>query len=128
MPLRLRLDETANDPLPEDHTPLLQLSSLVPVVLAAQSVNPETHALLIVLLLAAIVPLAALLSPAPRAAAENRGIDRRLAPRRARQGDVGGRVSAGKWHPPGSGAKQAPNLCQRLALYGLFLILCFFSA
>jgi len=42
----------------------LQLSILVPVVLAAQSVNPEAHALLIVLLLAAIVPLAALLSRA----------------------------------------------------------------
>ena len=44
--------------------PLLWLLALVPVVLLAQIAKPEAHTLLFVLSVAAIVPLAALLSHA----------------------------------------------------------------
>ena len=52
------------------HNPLLWLLALVPVVLAAQILKPEAHTLLFVLSVAAIVPLAALLSRATSAQAK----------------------------------------------------------
>jgi Ca2+:H+ antiporter len=53
--------------------PLLWLLALVPVVLAAQVVKPEAHTLLFVLSVAAIVPLAALLSRATESVAAKTG-------------------------------------------------------
>src|SRR5262245_16256811 len=55
------------------HNPLLWLLVLVPVVLAAQLVKPEAHTLLFVLSVAAIVPLAALLSRATESVAAKTG-------------------------------------------------------
>src|SRR5215510_3007315 len=55
------------------HKPLLWLLVLVPVVLAAQLIKPETHTLLFVLSVAAIVPLAALLSRATESVAAKTG-------------------------------------------------------
>jgi len=52
---------------------LLWLLALVPVVLAAQAVRPQAHTLLFVLSVAAIVPLAALLSRATEAVAARTG-------------------------------------------------------
>jgi Ca2+:H+ antiporter len=62
-------------PLLEDirHTPLLWLLVLVPVVLVAQLLQPEAHTLLFVLSIAAIVPLAALLSRATESVATKTG-------------------------------------------------------
>jgi Ca2+:H+ antiporter len=54
-------------------SPLLWLLALVPVVLAAQAVRPQAHTLLFVLSVAAIVPLAALLSRATEAVAARTG-------------------------------------------------------
>ena len=45
--------------------PLLWLLAFVPMVFAAAKLKPETHTLLFVLSVLAIVPLAALLSHAP---------------------------------------------------------------
>jgi len=58
-------------PLLEDirDTPLLWLLVLVPVVLVAQILWPEAHTLLFLLSVAAIIPLAALLSLATEAVA-----------------------------------------------------------
>ena len=53
-------------------TPLLWLLVLVPVVLAAEMLRPEAHTLLFILSVLAIVPLAALLSRALRAAERRR--------------------------------------------------------
>src|SRR4029077_18643919 len=53
--------------------PLLWLLALVPVVLLAQIAKPEAHTLLFVLSVAAIVPLAALLSHATEAVAARTG-------------------------------------------------------
>src|SRR5262245_19141094 len=55
------------------HNPLLWLLALVPVVLAAQAFKPEAHVLLFVLSVAAIVPLAALLSRATESVAAKTG-------------------------------------------------------
>src|SRR5215208_1276800 len=55
------------------HNPLLWLLALVPVVLAAQLFEPEAHTLLFVLSIAAIVPLAALLSRATESVATKTG-------------------------------------------------------
>jgi Ca2+:H+ antiporter len=55
------------------HNPLLWLLALVPVVLAAQEFKPEAHTLLFVLSVAAIVPLAALLSRATESVAAKTG-------------------------------------------------------
>lgn len=55
------------------HNPLLWLLVLVPVVLAAQILKPEAHTLLFVLSVAAIVPLAALLSRATESVAAKTG-------------------------------------------------------
>src|SRR5262245_18261854 len=55
------------------HNPLLWLLVLVPVVLAAQLIKPEAHTLLFVLSVAAIVPLAALLSRATESVAAKTG-------------------------------------------------------
>jgi Ca2+:H+ antiporter len=55
------------------HNPLLWLLALVPVVLAAQILKPEAHTLLFVLSVAAIVPLAALLSRATESVAAKTG-------------------------------------------------------
>lgn len=55
------------------HNPLLWLLALVPVVLAAQRLRPEAHTLLFVLSVAAIVPLAALLSRATESVASKTG-------------------------------------------------------
>ena len=55
------------------HTPLLWLLLLVPVALAAQLVDPEAHTLLFFLSIAAIVPLAALLSRATESVASKTG-------------------------------------------------------
>jgi Ca2+:H+ antiporter len=55
------------------HTPLLWLLLLVPVALAAQLINPEAHTLLFLLSIAAIVPLAALLSRATESVASKTG-------------------------------------------------------
>ena len=55
------------------HTPLLWLLALVPVVLIARIVAPDAHTLLFVLSVAAIVPLAALLSRATESVAAKTG-------------------------------------------------------
>jgi Ca2+:H+ antiporter len=55
------------------HNPLMWLLALVPVVLAAQVLAPEAHTLLFVLAVAAIVPLAALLSRATESVAAKTG-------------------------------------------------------
>src|SRR6201997_2421572 len=54
-------------------TPLLWLLVLVPVVLVAQILKPEAHTLLFVLSVAAILPLAALLSRATESVAAKTG-------------------------------------------------------
>src|SRR6201982_1176806 len=54
-------------------TPLLWLLRLVPVVLGAQLLRPEAHSLLFLLSVAAIVPLAALLSRATESVAVKTG-------------------------------------------------------
>src|ERR1700757_823320 len=54
-------------------TPLLWLLVLVPVVLVAQLLRPEAHTLLFLLSVAAIVPLAALLSRATESVAAKTG-------------------------------------------------------
>src|SRR5215831_18668996 len=53
--------------------PLLWLLAFVPVVLAAQKLNPEAHTLLFVLSVLAIVPLAGLLSHATASVATKTG-------------------------------------------------------
>src|SRR5262245_56204392 len=53
--------------------PLLWLLALVPAVLAAQVIKPEAHTFLFLLSVAAIVPLAALLSRATEAVAAKTG-------------------------------------------------------
>jgi Ca2+:H+ antiporter len=62
-------------PLFEDirHTPLLWLLVLVPFVFLAQALKPEAHTLLFLLSVAAIVPLAALLSRATESVAAKTG-------------------------------------------------------
>src|ERR1700726_2865758 len=55
------------------HNPLLWLLALVPVVLVAQLLQPEAHTLLFLLSVAAIVPLAALLSRATESVAAKTG-------------------------------------------------------
>jgi Ca2+:H+ antiporter len=55
------------------HTPLLWLLALVPVVLIARIVAPDAHTLLFVLSVAAIIPLAALLSRATESVAARTG-------------------------------------------------------
>ena len=55
------------------HIPLLWLLVLVPVVLLLQRLEPEAHTLLFLLSIAAIVPLAALLSRATEAVAAKTG-------------------------------------------------------
>jgi len=55
------------------HNPLLWLLVLVPVVLATQIIKPEAHTLLFLLSVAAIVPLAALLSRATESVAAKTG-------------------------------------------------------
>jgi Ca2+:H+ antiporter len=55
------------------YNPLLWLLALVPVVLAVQIIKPEAHTLLFLLSVAAIVPLAALLSRATEAVAAKTG-------------------------------------------------------
>lgn len=55
------------------HNPLLGLLVFVPVVLAAQRLLPESHTLLFVLSILAIVPLAALLSHATESVAAKTG-------------------------------------------------------
>jgi Ca2+:H+ antiporter len=55
------------------HSPLLWLLALVPIVLVAQAFKPEAHTLLFVLSVAAIVPLAALLSRATESVAAKTG-------------------------------------------------------
>src|SRR6476646_3753121 len=55
------------------HNPLLWLLVLVPVVLATQIIQPEAHTLLFLLSVAAIVPLAALLSRATESVAAKTG-------------------------------------------------------
>ena len=55
------------------HDPLLWLLAIVPVVLVAQLLEPEAHTLLFVLSVAAIVPLAALLSRATESVAAKTG-------------------------------------------------------
>src|SRR6476620_10625938 len=55
------------------HNPLLWLLVLVPVVLATQRIKPEAHTLLFLLSVAAIVPLAALLSHATESVASRTG-------------------------------------------------------
>jgi Ca2+:H+ antiporter len=55
------------------HTPLLWLLALVPVVLLAQLLQPEAHTLLFLLSIAAIIPLAALLSRATESVADKTG-------------------------------------------------------
>jgi Ca2+:H+ antiporter len=55
------------------HNPLLWLLALVPVVLSAQFLNPNAHTLLFLLSVAAIVPLAALLSRATESVASRTG-------------------------------------------------------
>ena len=55
------------------HNPLLWLLLFVPVVLVAQLVQPDAHTLLFVLSVAAIVPLAALLSRATESVAARTG-------------------------------------------------------
>jgi Ca2+/Na+ antiporter len=62
-------------PLFEDirHTPLLWLLIIVPFVFLAQALKPEAHTLLFLLSVAAIVPLAALLSLATESVAAKTG-------------------------------------------------------
>jgi hypothetical protein len=55
------------------HNPLLWLLAFVPVVFAAQKIEPEAHTLLFVLSVLAIVPLAALLSHATESVAAKTG-------------------------------------------------------
>ena len=55
------------------HTPLLWMLIFVPAVLAAEAVAPDSHTLLFVLAVLAIVPLAALLSHATEAVAARTG-------------------------------------------------------
>jgi Ca2+:H+ antiporter len=55
------------------HNPLLWLLAFVPVVFAAQQLNPGAHTLLFVLSILAIVPLAALLSHATESVAAKTG-------------------------------------------------------
>ena len=55
------------------HNPLLWLLALVPVVLLAEALRPDAHTLLFVLSVAAIVPLAALLSHATESVATRTG-------------------------------------------------------
>jgi Ca2+:H+ antiporter len=55
------------------HNPLLWLLAFVPVALAARKLSPETHTLLFVLSVLAIVPLAALLSHATESVAVKTG-------------------------------------------------------
>ena len=55
------------------HNPLLWLLVLVPVVLLAEALRPDSHTLLFVLSVAAIVPLAALLSHATESVATRTG-------------------------------------------------------
>ena len=55
------------------HSPLLWLLVLVPVVLSIHALNPEAHTLLFLLSVAAIVPLAALLSRATESVAAKAG-------------------------------------------------------
>src|SRR5258708_126810 len=55
------------------HSPLLWLLVLVPVVLSIYALNPEAHTLLFLLSVAAIVPLAALLSRATESVAAKAG-------------------------------------------------------
>src|SRR2546423_4090084 len=55
------------------HNPLLWLLAFVPVVFAAAKLRPEAHTLLFVLSVAAIVPLAALLSRATESVAARTG-------------------------------------------------------
>src|SRR5580765_7963561 len=55
------------------HNPLLWLLAFVPVVFAAAKLKPESHTLLFVLSVLAIVPLAALLSHATESVAEKTG-------------------------------------------------------
>jgi Ca2+:H+ antiporter len=55
------------------HNPLLWLLALVPVVLVVDVLNPEAHTLLFLLSVAAIVPLAALLSRATESVASKTG-------------------------------------------------------
>jgi len=55
------------------HNPLLWLLALVPVVLLAEALRPDSHTLLFVLSVAAIVPLAALLSHATESVATRTG-------------------------------------------------------
>src|SRR3954452_22257316 len=55
------------------HNPLLWLLAFVPVVLVANKLKPESHTLLFVLSIFAIVPLAALLSHATESVAAKTG-------------------------------------------------------
>src|SRR5262245_61645118 len=55
------------------HNPLLWLLALVPVVLPVQMIKPEAHTLLFLLSVAAIVPLATLLSRATESVAAKTG-------------------------------------------------------
>ena len=55
------------------YNPLLWLLALVPVVLAIRTIKPEAHTLLFLLSVAAIVPLAALLSRATEVVAAKTG-------------------------------------------------------
>ena len=55
------------------HNPLLWLLAFVPVLFAAEQVKPESHTLLFVLSVLAIVPLAALLSHATESVAAKTG-------------------------------------------------------
>jgi Ca2+:H+ antiporter len=55
------------------HMPLLWLLVLVPVVLLRQLLQPEAHTLLFLLSVAAIIPLAALLSLATESVADKTG-------------------------------------------------------
>jgi Ca2+:H+ antiporter len=55
------------------HTPLLWLLAFVPLVFASAKLKPEAHALLFVLSVLAIVPLAALLSHATESVAAKTG-------------------------------------------------------
>src|SRR5512144_1272671 len=55
------------------HSPLLWLLAFVPVLFAAAELKPESHALLFVLSVLAIVPLAALLSHATESVAVKTG-------------------------------------------------------
>ena len=56
------------------HNKLLWLLAFVPVVFAAETLQPEAHTLLFVLSVLAIVPLAALLSHATESVAAKTGM------------------------------------------------------